>query len=196
MADADDIKEQEEQKDSKAEKGDKKSLVGRLLPWIIIVVVVAFCAGSGFGLGRLFAGSRTPEAAESDSESDESTQTDELKADDDSVEDPDKLWYYDLEPVVANLNEPSVTRYVSASLTLQMSSKLDQKKGTEILDRNKPILINWLTVFLSGLKLDDIRGDNNLKSIQAKICEAFNDKLFPDSKPQIKQVLIKGFPVQ
>ena len=196
MADEDEIKEQEEQKDPKAEKGDKKSLISRLLPWIIIVAVAAFSAGSGFGLGRIFAGSRTPESAESDSESDESAQTDEAKADDDSLEDPDNVWYYDLEPVVANLNEPSVTRYVSASLTLQMSSKLEQNKGTELLDKNKPILINWLTVFLSGLCLEDIRGDKNLKSIQVKICEAFNDKLFPDSKPQIKQVLIKGFPVQ
>jgi flagellar basal body-associated protein FliL len=193
MADADDIKEQ---KDTKVEKGDKKSLVVRLLPWIIIAIVIAVSAGSGFGLGRLFAGSRTPEATESQSVSDDSAQADEQKADDSSVEDSDKIWYYDLEPVVANLNEPSVTRYVSASLTLQMGPDLDEKKGTEILDKNKPILINWLTVFLSGLSLEDIRGDKNLKSIQAKICEAFNDKLFPDSKPQIKQVLIKGFPVQ
>lgn len=196
MADADDIKEQQEQKDTKAEKGDKKSLVVRLLPWIIIVVVVVVSGGFGFGLGRLFAGSRTPEAVESQSVSDDSNQIDEQKADDDSVKDSDNIWYYDLEPVVANLNEPSVTRYVSASLILQMSPELDQKKGTEILDKNKPILVNWLTVFLSGLSLEDIRGDKNLKSIQAKICEAFNDKLFPDSKPQIKQVLIKGFPVQ
>jgi flagellar basal body-associated protein FliL len=194
MADEDEIKKQNEQKDPKAEKDDKQSLISRLLPWIIIVVVAIFCAGTGFGLGRIFAGSRTPESIES--ESDETAQTDETKTDDDSAEDPDKVWYYDLEPVVANLNEPSVTRYVSASLTLQMSSELEQKKGTELLDKNKPVLINWLTVFLSGLCLEDIRGDKNLKSIQAKICEAFNDQLFPDSKPQIKQVLIKGFPVQ
>ena len=133
---------------------------------------------------------------ESGLESGDSNQADGAKANDDSVDDPDKVWYYDLEPVVANLNEPSVTRYVSASLTLQMSSELEQNEGTELLDKNKPILINWLTVFLSGLCLEDIRGDKNLKSIQAKICEAFNDQLFPDSKPQIKQVLIKGFPVQ
>lgn len=196
MADEDEIKEQDEQKDPNAEKGDKKSLISRLLPWIIIVVVAAFSAGSGFGLGRIFAGSRTNESAEPGSESDESAQGNDAKANDDSVEDPDNVWYYDLEPVVANLNEPSVTRYVSASLTLQMSSELEQTKGTELLDKNKPILINWLTVFLSGLCLEDIRGDKNLKSIQVKICEAFNDKLFTDSKPQIKQVLIKGFPVQ
>jgi len=77
-----------------------------------------------------------------------------------------------------------------------MSSELDRKKGTAFLDAKKPILVNWLTVYLSGLSLEDIRGDKNLKSIQSRILEAFNEKLFPDSRPQIKLVLIKEFPVQ
>jgi flagellar basal body-associated protein FliL len=196
MADSDDTKEQEGQKDPEAEKSDKKSLIGRLLPWIVMAVVVGVCAGAGFGLGRLFAGSRAPEAAESDSMPDESTQAEDLKADDDSAEGSENVWYYDLEPVVANLNEPSVTRYVRASLILEISSDMDKKKGTAFLEAKKPILINWLFVYLSSLSLEDIRGDQNLKSIQSRIREAFNEVLFPDSKPQIKQILIKEFPVQ
>jgi len=77
-----------------------------------------------------------------------------------------------------------------------MSADMDVKKSTAFLDEKKPILINWLTVYLSSLGLEDIRGDKNLRSIQSQIRDAFNEKLFPDSKPQIKQVLIKGFPVQ
>ena len=195
MADADDIKEQdeqEEQKDPKAEKSDKKSLIARFLPWIIMVVVVLICAGAGLSVGRLFAGSDTPEATESDSKPDEPTQADNLKADDDSA----KVWYYDLDPVVANLNEPSVTRYVRATLTLEMSADMSEKKGTIFLDEKKPILINWLTVYLSSLTLEDVRGDNNLRSIQSHIRDAFNEELFPDSKSQIKKVLIKEVPVQ
>ena len=198
MAETDDIKEQEgqeeqeEQKDPKAEKSDKKSLIARFLPWIIIFVVVLICAGAGLSVGRLFAGSRTPEADESGA----SAQTEDLKANNDSSEGSGKVWYYDLDPVVANLNEPSVTRYVRASLTLEMSSDMDVKKGTAFLDEKKPILVNWLNVYLSSLGLEDIRGDKNLRSIQSHIHDAFNEKLFPDSKPQIKQVLIKEFPVQ
>ena len=97
---------------------------------------------------------------------------------------------------VANLNEPSVTRYVRASLTLEMSSDMDVEKGAVFLDEKKPILINWLTVYLSSLGLEDIRGDKNLRSIQSHVRDAFNEQLFPDSKSQIKQVLIKEFPVQ
>lgn len=196
MADAEDTKQEKEQEAPDVKPGDKKSLVRRLLPWIIMTFVVAFCAGVGFGLGRLFAGSSTSEAAESDLKPDESAQTEDLKADDDSAGDSTKVWYYDMDPVVANLNEPSVTRYVRASLTLEISSEVDKKKCTGFINKKKPILINWLTVYLSGLSLEDVRGDRNLKSIQSQIRDAFNEELFPDSKPQIKQVLIKEFPVQ
>jgi flagellar basal body-associated protein FliL len=209
MADADDIKEQEgqeeqagrkgqveqerqeEQENPEAEKSDIKSLVVRLLPWIIMVVVVLVCAGAGFSVGRLFADSGTHEADMSGPGTDAQNLPDDLKADN-----AGKVWYYDLDPVVANLNEPTVTRYVRASLTLEMSADMDVKNGTVFLDEKKPLLINWLTVYLSSLALEDIRGDKNLRRIQSRVLEAFNEQLFPDSKPQIKQVLIKEFPVQ
>lgn len=193
MADVDDKKEQEE---SGAEKGDKKSFIGRLLPCIIIGVVVVFCAGAGFGLGRLFAGSDVPDAAEAGPKPDESNQIEDLTADNDPTGDSGKVWYYDMDPVIANLNEPGVSRYVRASFTLEISAETDQKKGTSFLDEKKPILTDMLFVYLSGLSLKDIQGDKNLKSIQSRIRELFNEKLFPDSKPQIQRVLIKEFPVQ
>ena len=223
MADADDIKKQEEQKGQEGQEGQQeqvekeakkgkqeqkepkkpeaeksgiKSLIARFLPWIIMVVVVLVCAGAGFSVGRLFAGPGTPQADVSGSEADAQNPTHDLKADNASAGDAGNVWYYDLDPVVANLNEPSVTRYVRASLTLEMSADMDVKKGTALIEMKKPILINWLTVYLSSLSLDDIRGDKNLRSIQSHIRDAFSEKLFPDSKSQIKQVLIKEFPVQ
>jgi flagellar basal body-associated protein FliL len=195
MADEETV-EQQEQQTPAAEQGAKKSLIGRLLPWIILGAVVVSCAGAGFGLGRLFAGSRAPEAPASPTKPEQSGSMENLGAGSDSANDAQKSWYYDLDPVVANLNEPSVTRYVRATFTLEISSEIDKKKGAAFLNEKKPILINWLTVYLSSLRLDDIRGDKNLKTIQSHVCEAFNEKLFPDSKPQIKQVLIKEFPVQ
>jgi len=160
------------------------------------LAVVLICAFAGLSVGRLFAGSGTPEASESGSESEAAARMEDLKADNNSADDSAKVWYYDLDPVVANLNEPTVTRYVRASLTLEMRAEMDVKKGTAFLDEKKPILTNWLTVYLSSLGLEDVRGDKNLRSIQSYIRDAFNEKLFPDSKPQIMQVLIKEFPVQ
>ena len=195
MADEEKV-EQEKQESPPAEQAAKKSLIGRLLPWVILGAVVVSCAGAGFGLGRLFAGSSTPAASESPAKSEKSKSAESLAPEKGAANEPPKSWYYDLDPVVANLNEPSITRYVRAALTLEISPEIDKTKGTEFLNEKKPVLINWLTVYLSSLRLEDIRGDKNLKSIQSRVCEAFNEKLFPDSKPQIKQVLIKEFPVQ
>jgi len=197
MADEDDAKQQEtqeKQETTKTESSDKKSLVGRFLPWIIMAVVVVLFVGAGLTLGRMFAGSSTTQTP-GDSQQDQSAQGDNLEAKG-SPADTQKTWYYDLEPVVANLNVTDVTRYVRASLTLEVNSEVDEQKGTAFFDEKKPILTNWLTVYLASLGLDDIRGDMNLKRIQSQVLDAFNEKLFPDSKPKIKSILFKEFAVQ
>ena len=194
MADNEDTKQQEEKEEAKAEKEEKKSLISQLLPIVMIIIVVSLCAGAGFTIGRLLGGSGSP--SESNSEVNESELSDAIAADIDSGNSSGEVWYYDLEPIIANLNEPNITRYVSATLTFEMSSSLDEKKGRKYLDEKKPIIINWLTIYLSGLGLDDIRGDKNLMTIKSNIRDSLNEKLFPDSKPQIKDVLIQKFPVQ
>ena len=194
MADKDETKEQKKQEDSKAEKSDEKPSRGRFLQLIIITVVVVLFAGAGFALGRLLAGFGTTETAAS-SEQDQSVQVEDLKASD-SKADSQKTWYYNLEPVVANLDIPEVTRYVRVSLILEISPEVNEKKGVAFIDGRKPILTNWLTIYLSSLRLEDIRGDRNLKRIQSQVLDTFNEKLFPDSKPQIKGVLFKEFAVQ
>jgi len=197
MADEDDTKQQEtqeKQKTTKTESSDKKSLVGRFLPWIIMAVVVVLFAGAGLTVGRIFSGSGTPQTP-GDSEQDKSAQAGNLEAKS-SAAGAQKTWYYDLEPVIANLDVTDVTRYVRASLTLEVSSEVDEKKGTAFFDEKKPILTNWLTVYLASLGLEDIRGDMNLKRIQSQVLDAFNENLFPDSKPKIKSILFKEFAVQ
>lgn len=205
MADESNIKEKEQEKPvpaqqaeavkegPKAEKTGKKISIKRLLPWVILGVIVVVFGGTGFGLGRLFASSGT------DKSSDSSQQNQPAKAEDLTAEGQaaaQKIWYYDLEPVVANLDEPSVTRYVRAVLTLEMNPQMDEKKGRSFLDEKKPILTNWMAIYLASLSIEDIRGEKNLKSIQSQILDVFNEKLFPSSKPQIKQVLFKEFAIQ
>jgi flagellar basal body-associated protein FliL len=203
MADKEEIKQQEtpekeEKKDKKGKKddkktetGEKKSLIARFLPKVIIVVVVGVFAGAGFTLARLLAGSPASQT-NGGAEQGQSENMDENGSGDDSG----KSWYYHLEPVIANLDVDDVTRYVKASLTLEISVDVDEKEGTAFIDEKKPILTNWMTVYLASLNLDDIRGDSNLKRIQSQVMDAFNEKLFPDSKPKIKNVLFKEFAVQ
>jgi len=197
MADADDTKKKEDSKakesNKKADKSDEKTSGDGIVPWIIMAVVVVICAGAGLGLGRLLAG-QAAETAES-SQQNQSDETEDLKADDDSTTDSQN-WYYDLEPVVANLDVPGVTRYVRVAITLDVSSEINQKKGNAFFEEKKPLLTNWLTIYLASLGIEDIRGDKNLKRIQSQILDAFNERLFPDAKPQIKHILFKEFAIQ
>jgi flagellar basal body-associated protein FliL len=195
MADTDQKEEQNDQPTSQTEP-IRKSFVSRYLLWILMVVIILVCAGAGLGLGRLLASSRGPSSGAHESNVESQVQDPESESSNSMTGDSQKVWYYDLDPVVANLNEPGVTRYVRATFILEVSSGLDKKEGTAFFDEKKPVLINWLTVYLSSLGLEDIRGDKNLMSIQSHVCDAFNEKLFPHSKPQIKRVLIKECPVQ
>ena len=194
MADADETKNGEQQEDTKAKSTDEKPSSSGLLPWIIMAVAVVLCAGAGLGLGRLFAGSSTPQRAEP-SQQVKPTQAGDLKADG-SKAGSQKTWYYELEPVVANLDVPGITRYVRAAITLEISAEVDQQKGGVFLEEKKPVLTSWLTIYLASLTLEDIRGDRNLRRIQSQILDAFNEKLFPDARPQIKHVLFKEFAIQ
>lgn len=194
MADEGQTKEKEKQEEPKTEKTGKVGLIKRFLPWIILGAVVIIFAGTGFVLGRVLAGPGTTETEQS-SQQNQKTQVESLKADD-LTKDTKKVWYYDLEPVIANLDEPNVTRYVRASLILEIGLEIDQEKGKAFLDEKKPILTNWLAIYLASLNLEDIRGEKNLKGIQMQILDAFNEKLFPDSKPRISQILFREFAIQ
>jgi flagellar basal body-associated protein FliL len=105
-------------------------------------------------------------------------------------------WVFELEPVIANLDEPGVTRYVRVTLLLEMNPAFDQDKGTEMLEEKKSLLRDWLTIYLAGCTLEETRGSKNLVRIKAEIRDAFNDYLFKNSKPMVESILLKEFAVQ
>jgi flagellar protein FliL len=194
MADKEKKEETKNEESSTPEKTDtsKKSGPG-ILTWIIMLLIVAILGGSGFVIGRLFAGTSKQQATQS---SQPNKETPSVNTEDNSAKGLQKIWYYNLDPVVANLDVPGATRYIRATLTLEMDPSLDEKKGQALLQEKKPVMINWLTIYLSNLTLDDVTGANNLKRIQSQVLDAFNEELFPDSKPLIKKVLLKEFPIQ
>ncbi len=169
---------------------DKKSKRG-ILTWVVPALVVVLCASAGFVVGRLFGtrgGAKTASAAQQAASLE--TQPD-LNAEGDG-----KSWYYDMEPVVANLNEPGVSRYVRVGLTLEMDKSMEQKAGAAFLDEKKPLLKHWLMLYLSNQTLEDIRGEKRLRHVQAQISDLFNQSLFPDGKAYIKRVLFKELSIQ
>jgi flagellar basal body-associated protein FliL len=188
------------------EKGAGKTK-SSVLPYIIVAVIVLVCAGMGVGLGLLFAGGgnsgpvsagqdMAAEVVKAEEPKQEESSGHAKKTEEKKSGKPGDVWYYDLDPVVANLNEPGATRYVRAVLTLEMSPAITPDKGDAMLAQKKPLLTNLMTIYLAGLSVDATRGDKNLKRIQAELTDTFNEKLFPDSAPLIKGILIKEFAVQ
>ncbi len=175
------------------ETAQGKGLVARVLPWLMTALVVVAFAAMGFLVGRLF-GTRgnmqTAGAAQADPEEAARLQEPPL------VADTGESWYYDMEAVVVNLNEPGVTRYVRVGLTLEISRTMGEKDGTSFLDQKKPLLKHWLTLFLANQTIEDMRGERNLMRLQTQISDVFNEGLFPDTKPRIKRVLFKEISIQ
>jgi len=189
-----DDKENQDNAEVENKNESKQAAAGiGVVTWAILAVIVALCAGSGFLLGQLFAGSAEPQTQSSQADESTSSKNPEMAG---SATNSENSWYYDLEPVVANLDEPGVTRYVRVIITLEISAALKQAEYEKLLEEKKPILTNWLTIYLASLTLEGARGDKNLKRIQLQILDAFNEKLFPDAKPQIKHVLFKEFAIQ
>jgi flagellar FliL protein len=176
---------------SDAPSGKRAS--AKVLPWIVMALVAVVLAGIGFGVGRLFgARGRAQAAAAEPVKADESARPPEAGASKETGEG----WYYDLDAVVANLNEPGVTRYARVALTLEISNTMAGKEGAASLDQKKPLMKHWLTLYLANQTLEDIRGEKNLLRMQAQILDGFNQALFPDGKPPIKRVLFKEFAIQ
>jgi flagellar basal body-associated protein FliL len=192
MADTDDKKKE----DTKTEKDEQSRQAGTkisILTWIIMAAVVVLLAGSGFVLGRLFAGSSSPETTKSFQEN---SQTKEMIPDDSETGSKDTWYYNELESVVVNPDEPGATRFVRVGLILEISSGLSEDKAKELIEAKKPPLINWLNLYFKSLTLDEMKNDRDIKRILSQICDAFNEILFSDAKPQIKKILIREFNIQ
>jgi flagellar FliL protein len=169
-----------------------KGGLGKIMPWLIPALTLLVCAGAGFTISRMFgaAGGRTASAAqERPAEAAVEPQPSPEAA-------KGETWYYDLDAVIANLNEPGVTRYVRVALTVEVGNGLAEEPGKVFLDRKKPLMKHWLTLYLSNQTVDGIRGERNLRLVQSQIAEALNQGLFPDSKPKIVRVLFKELSIQ
>ena len=183
-----DVQEQTQEEGKESKKGKK----GKMLPLIIILIAVMVNAGLGLGLGLMLG--KTPATDEEQAQEGQAQSEDpeDLKA----MEEASKNWYYDLDPVIANLDEPGVTRFARLTLTFEFPPEADQLKTTEYIESKKPQIISWVNIFLAGLSTDDIRGDSNLKQIQGQLKRALNEEFLSGTNTEISNVLFKEFAVQ
>ena len=179
---------------AKAEKSDEKSSSFNLFTWLIMAAIVIAGAAGGFALSQLVAstGPDETETAQADQQNGNTKSFTDIVANSENA----SVWTYELDPVIANLDEPGVTRYVRTTITLELSPEMDQANGEPFLGEKKVLLIDWLTTYLAGLSLEQVRGTSSLSRIKKEIRDHFNELLFPESKPFIRRILIKEFAVQ
>lgn len=182
--------EQKQQEAAPTEETKGGSAMKKLLPYFIIAGVVLTASVGGFALAQLLAGPTIePEQPE---------ETTAQNFDDflDAKVDESKTWVHELTPVVANLDEPGVTRYVRATIAIEFSADMDPVRGQTYVEEKSSILIDWLNTYLAGLSLEQVRGTNNLERIKQEVRDHFNELLFPDTKPYVVRILLKEFAVQ
>jgi len=152
----------------------------------LLLAVIVVGAVSGLVAAKLSAGPRSAEAA-----ADPPGQTDPNGV-------VDKYVYIELEPVVVNLDEHRLMRYVRASIVLELdaTSPRQLRAVQDLIERRRLVLKNRLTLFLAGRTPDDVRGDKALRHLERQILDDFNQQLWPDKKGKIHDVMFKEFAVQ
>lgn len=177
-------KAKDESKDKEAATGNK-SLIG----WVVIFAVAIVCAGGGYGLSGLFA-KVAPKIEE--------TIPDTEKAVPWIAENPEmgKPWTHELELITRNLNEPGATRMIQFAVVMELSEEMDEELGKEFLESKKMYLQDWLGTYLSNLNLLQVQGGSSQNRMKNEIKESFNEILFPDTKPLVNKIMLKGYILQ
>jgi flagellar protein FliL len=154
--------------------GTAKSLV-------VLVVVGAVAAVAGFLAPRFFPGILSQVRH---SESHETT----------SSNDP-KLAFVTFDQVVANVNDERLTRFLRVKLIIVVDDA-EEKQVTELIQKNKAILKNWLISYLSDKGMPDVTGASSINRARREIQDQFNTLLFPDGSEKVRDILFEEFNVQ
>jgi flagellar basal body-associated protein FliL len=157
---------------------------GKLPFWLVLLGVLVVFGGVGFGMGRLFSN-----PAQADADGPALKQTDG----------PSKEYvYFNLfedNELAVNIDDPRMNRIVVAPITVALRPEA-ASDGTKLIQKEKASLKHMMASYFAGCTLDDLRGTENRNRIAREILDMFNDKLWPDSTPLIKEVLLGDLKVQ
>lgn len=103
--------------------------------------------------------------------------------------------YISFEPVIVNLNEGRLNRFLNVALTLQVRTS-EEAEIKELLETYGPVLKSWMLSYLGELSTEDIRGTAGQNRIRREIQAQFNSVLFSDGFDHIYDVLFEQFNVQ
>ena len=168
--------------DGNEKNGKLAKILGILLP---VGIFVVFANAGYFASGLNVPAPAGAEQTEAVPDSDNST-----GGDDDKVQ-----FHHDLEPIVVNLNEPQVTRYLRVVLSFAIIDK-DRSDAIETIEKNAEDMKNWLIVYLSDLSLEEVRGAKNINRVRREIQDSLNERLWPGKRPLIADVRLKEWIIQ
>jgi flagellar protein FliL len=97
--------------------------------------------------------------------------------------------------VVVNLGEERLTRYLRVRILLVVEEG-DVKETTELLQKQKAFLKNWLIGYLSDQSLQDVGRNVGLNRIRREVRDQFNAMLYQDGTERIHDILFDEFVVQ
>lgn len=174
--------------DPLAESGgfEETGKLGKILKILLPVGIVVLFAAAGYFASRL----NVP--AQAGAEEAKST----LDPDKSSKGDGDKAQaHHDLEPIVVNLNEPQVTRYLRVVFSLAIAGE-DYDDAMATIEKKTHEMNNWLIVYLSDLSLEDVRGAKNINRVRREIQDSLNGRLWPGERSLIVNVSLKEWIIQ
>ncbi len=154
----------------------KRGVKGFIVLGLVALVATAF----GFVLPRLvgMAGSKWQQTEQQEKEAD-----------------GEKLAFISFDPVVVNINEERLTRFLRVKLIIVVD-KSQEKQIAELVQRNKAILKNWLISHLSDKAMLDVTGAAGINRSRREIQDRFNELLFADGSEKIRDILFEEFNVQ
>lgn len=170
-------------------------LSGGMFLWAILGSMLVAGSIGGFALAQLLAGSDpTPPTNTEPAPAVPTKSFDDLLA---TSPADTAAWPFDIkDAIIANLDEPGVTRYLRVSITLLLSPDVDPEKGQAYLEKKELLLRDSLHAYFADLSLEDVRGRRNVERIKRQVQNLFNELLFPESKPYVREVYFREFAVQ
>ena len=179
-------------KDNEEETNDGTAKKSKL-PYILLGIIVPICAGGGFFLGSILAGSKdVPNEVNAVAED---RKPDYMKILNDKASE-EKTWIYEISPLVANLNDVRARRYLRVGFNLEMNGQFEQVAGTAYLTSKNHLINNWLGLYFCDKNVADLQGERNLRTVLAQVKSGLNEVLFPDVKPLVVKVLFSERAIQ
>lgn len=164
------------------EKAETPSKGGGRMMWIVLSVcgLLALAAGGAVPYFLLHAPAPNPHPAEEEHHGHGPAA---------------KQAYVQFGEAVVNLNEDRLTRYLKVKILL-VADAHDEKPLTELVQKKKPILKNWLIAYLSDKSLQEVSGASGMNKLRREIWHQFNTELYSDGSEKILDIFFEEFMVQ